>query len=100
MGYNETISLMLEENLDCGVLFKFSDDFAVCEREKIERSIPSDIFPWQTDMHIHTNVAYICKIEMMGFAENVPFFNLLVHQTFVRRKQVEKENGKERELKQ
>lgn len=48
---------------------------------KKKRFVPLDIVPCKMDMDIHTNVVYTCKIKMMGFVENVPFFNLLVHQT-------------------
>lgn len=73
--------MMLEETVDCVAFYLNFTTIPLFIGDK-NRSIPLDILPWKTDMGIHTNVVYICKIEMMGFVENVPFFNLLVHQTW------------------
>lgn len=59
--------------------------------------IPLDIFPCNTDMDTHTNVVYICKIEMIGFDGNVPFFNLLVftkHRTPQKSERTERNRNK------
>lgn len=93
--------MMPVEALDFRCPFKFHDNFALFFF--IGKTVPFGYFSMQykewgrervreRGMDIHTNVVYICKIEMMiGFDENVPFFNLLVHQTFGPRNESERE---------